>query len=75
VGGTGIFQTLMIAPGRLRRFHPSVLVYQIYVGNDLFDVRYPVSWRRLSIARNVYWTAANHLRSLARADRRVPVRS
>ena len=36
--------------------------YQVYVGNDLFDIRYPTNWHTISPARNIYWFLANHLR-------------
>lgn len=64
VSGTGIKQTRILAPERIRRFRPSVFVYQIYVGNDLYDIRYPVNWETISAVRNVYWMTADHLVSL-----------
>jgi hypothetical protein len=65
VSGTGVLQALYMAPGRFARFHPSVFVYQVYVGNDLFDLRYPVNWETTSLARNAYWFLANHFRVLS----------
>ena len=65
ISGTGIVQTAIVAPERFARFHPKVFLYQIYVGNDLFDITYPVSWGRVSVLRNAYWTVAQHFRSLA----------
>jgi hypothetical protein len=62
VSGTGVLQALYMAPHRFARFHPSILLYQVYVGNDLFDIRYPTNWRSISLVRNVYWLLANHLR-------------
>jgi len=62
VSGTGVLQALSMAPRRFDRFEPSIFVYQVYVGNDLFDIRYPVNWRSVSAARNLYWLLANHLR-------------
>jgi len=62
VSGTGVLQALYMAPRRLAQFHPSILLYQVYVGNDLFALRYPTNWRTISPARNVYWLLANHLR-------------
>jgi len=62
VSGTGVLQALYMAPRRFDQFEPSVFVYQVYVGNDLFDIRYPVNWRSASAARNLYWFFANHLR-------------
>jgi hypothetical protein len=65
ISGTGVVQAAIVAKERFARFHPKVFVYQIYVGNDLFDIRYPVNWERASVLRNVYWLVTTHLRSLA----------
>src|SRR5437764_8719219 len=62
VGGTGVLQALYMAPNRFAQFHPTIFVYQVYVGNDLFDIRYPINWRTISPIRNIYWFVANHLR-------------
>jgi hypothetical protein len=62
VSGTGVLQTLYMAPNRFAQFRPSIFLYQIYVGNDLFDIRYPTNWHTISVARNMYWLLANHLR-------------
>jgi hypothetical protein len=61
VSGTGARQALYIASNRFAQFHPSIFLYQVYVGNDLFDIRYPTNWRTISLVRNVYWFLANHL--------------
>jgi hypothetical protein len=65
VSGTGVLQALYMAPHRFTRFHPASFLYQVYVGNDLFDIRYPTNWRAISLVRNVYWLLANHLRVVA----------
>jgi len=51
-----------MAPKRFADFHPTIFLYQVYVGNDLFDVRYPTNWRTIPLGRNAYWLLANHLR-------------
>src|SRR5262249_55431605 len=38
VSGTGVLQALYMAPNRFDQFHPSIFLYQVYVGNDLFDI-------------------------------------
>ena len=65
VSGTGVLQALYMAPNRFAQFHPAIFLYQVYVGNDLFDVRYPTNWRTISPVRNIYWLLANHLRVLS----------
>ena len=62
VSGTGVLQALYMAPHRFAQFHPTIFLYQVYVGNDLFDVRYPTNWHTISLGRNIYWFLANHLR-------------
>jgi hypothetical protein len=61
---SGVIQADIVAAKRMRRFRPSWLVYQVNVGNDLMNVRYPINWRDGSPVRNLYWTAAHRLRSL-----------
>ncbi|HEY5219655.1 MAG TPA: hypothetical protein VIJ16_07590, partial [Gemmatimonadaceae bacterium] len=65
ISGTGIMQTEIVARERFARFRPKVFLYQVYVGNDLFDIRYPVNWSRVSALRNLYWLVSNHFRSIA----------
>jgi hypothetical protein len=65
VSGTGIVQAEVMAKKRADRFSPKIFVYQIYIGNDLFDIRYPVNWDRISLARNIYWFIANRIRAVA----------
>jgi hypothetical protein len=65
VSGTGIVQAEVMAKKRADRFSPKIFVYQIYIGNDLFDIRYPVNWERISPARNIYWFIANRVRAVA----------
>jgi hypothetical protein len=71
VSGTGVLQALYIAPHRFRQFRPSMFIYQVYVGNDLFDVRYPTNWRTVSAARNLYWLLANQLRVVSYVNYRI----
>src|SRR5438552_3969166 len=47
VSGTGVLQALYMAPHRFGQFHPSIFLYQVYVGNDLFDIRYPTNWHSI----------------------------
>jgi hypothetical protein len=65
VPGTTIFQANLMLSGRLATFKPDLLIYQVYVGNDLFDLRYPLNWSNVSFFRNLYWASANRIRSLA----------
>lgn len=54
IPGTGICETNCIAQRRIERFKPSIVIYQIYVGNDLFDIRKPLDGN-ISLARKIFW--------------------
>jgi hypothetical protein len=64
VPGTTIYQANLMLSGRLKTYKPELLIYQVYAGNDLFDLRYPVNWGTIGWGRNMYWGLANHVRSL-----------
>ena len=64
VSGTGIRQAGVMAPRRFEAFRPSIFIYQIYVGNDLINVRYPVNWKTASPVRNVYGLIVRPLQSV-----------
>lgn len=73
IPGTGIFESLYTAPGRFRQFKPRVFIYQVYVGNDLQDIRRPLNWRTMSLPRYVYGFMCSYLglRSLTFANYRL----
>ena len=64
VPGTGALEAAAAAPRRFEEFKPSVFIYQVYVGNDLYNISYPVNWSTVSFLRNVYWSVAQRLRSV-----------
>ena len=64
VPGTGIKEALVMAPGRIETFKPDILIYQIYLGNDLTDLEPPVNWSTLSFPRNLYWSLSSSLQFL-----------
>lgn len=61
IPGSGIIQAEIIGEMRIKQFKPKIFIYQIYTGNDLFDITYPVNWKTISLIRNVYWFIANQL--------------
>ncbi|MFN8394963.1 MAG: SGNH/GDSL hydrolase family protein [Bacteroidia bacterium] len=63
--GTTVYHANLVLGRRLADFKPDWVVYQVYVGNDLFDLRYPGAWGRVGIFRSLYWSVANRFRSLA----------
>ncbi|MBX7243062.1 MAG: hypothetical protein K1X92_15065 [Bacteroidia bacterium] len=64
VSGSGIFETLTLAPGRLKRFPSPVVVYQVYVGNDLANIHKKVNWQKHVVLKNIYYSLSNYLRIL-----------
>ncbi len=65
VPGSGIIQTAIQAPSRIQAYKPEIFIYQIYIGNDLLDIRHPWRGKDLSPLRKLYWLLTDHLRSLA----------
>lgn len=61
ISGTGIEETNLIAPDRIRAFKPDMVIYQIYVGNDLTDIYKPVNRKKISLSRNIYWWLSDKL--------------
>ena len=64
VPGTSILQANVMLKRRLSDFKPDLLIYQVYVGNDLFDLRYPLNWSESGMGRYFYWAMANRLRGI-----------
>jgi len=64
VTGTGIIETSILAPNRLKQFRPAVVIYQVYVGNDLLNISFPINWRELPFHYNLYWYLSDRLRFL-----------
>ena len=62
IKGTGSIEARLTATRRFSQFQPDVFIYQIYVGNDLFDIRYPTDYGRISFVRWAYWNTSNYLR-------------
>ena len=73
VSASGIFESLYMAPGRFREFKPRVFIYQVFVGNDLQDIRRPLNWRTMTLARYAYGFMCSYLglRSLTFANYRL----
>lgn len=63
--GTSILQSNYVANKRIKTYQPKHILYQVYVGNDLLDIDYPIHWSKLKLNRNVYWLAAKYFKVLA----------
>ncbi len=62
IPGTGIEEANAIIASRQQIFPSSIMVYQIYVGNDLVNIRKQTAWEHLSFFKNCYYTISNHLK-------------
>jgi|GEM_PF-835977 hypothetical protein len=73
VSATGVCESLFMAPRRFREFQPQVFIYQVYVGNDIQDIRRPLNWRTMTLPRYIYGFMCSHLglRSLTFANYRL----
>jgi len=61
IPGSCVLQVNLVAERRFGDYRPAVFVYQLNVGNDLLNLRYPVSWSELSVTRNLYWSLSRRL--------------
>lgn len=73
VSATGVFESQYMAPRRFREFKPRVFIYQVYLGNDLQDIRRPLNWQTMKTARYLYGFACSYLglRSMTFANYRL----
>lgn len=61
IPGTGIKQVNTFAKKKIKRYSPKHIIYQVYIGNDLLDVRHVSHWKNTSFVRNVYWKMTDHI--------------
>jgi hypothetical protein len=73
VPGIGIRQVNTFAKAKINKHQPKAIIYQIYVGNDLTDVNHLWSWKKFSVARNLYWEASDHFLSLSYLNHKATV--
>ena len=59
VPGTSIRQHRLMAKRRIKRFAPEILIYQIYVGNDLLEYRHATDGKAIGFKRKAYWYLAD----------------
>jgi hypothetical protein len=65
VPGIGIRQVNTFASSKIKKHNPKVILYQVYVGNDLIDVNHIWSLEKFSMSRNLYWEASDYFLSLS----------
>lgn len=64
VPGIGIKQVNGYAENKIKTYNPDIIIYQVYVGNDLLDIKNLSNWSELSFSRNLYWQFSNYYLSL-----------
>lgn len=65
VPGTSAREMSYLAKSRIAQFNPDKIIIQLYVGNDLIDIKHPVNFQEISCLRNLYWFMADKFSSLA----------
>ena len=63
VSGTGVMEASFMATSRLAKYDPYIVVYQVYTGNDLLDIRHR-STGDVPFLRRLYHGISDHIRVL-----------
>ena len=61
VSGTSILEATFMSNSRIGRFKPSIVVYQIYLGNDLLDITHRPTGT-ISVPRRLYHAVSDRFR-------------
>ncbi|WP_367389539.1 hypothetical protein [Lewinella sp. LCG006] len=72
VPGTSVRQHSVMAKRRIKRFKPQMLIYQIYVGNDLVEYRHSIRGEKISYLRKWYWWLADRLLVVGYINAKLP---
>lgn len=64
VSGTSIREQYLFGRHHIKKEDPDILVFQFYVGNDLFGWNHPDKTEGISLARKTYWKLSEHFWSL-----------
>ena len=56
VPGTGPIEMSLMAKRRIEAYPPDIVIYQMYMGNDLVDIDPVTNWGAISFSRNTYWS-------------------
>ncbi|WP_422007100.1 hypothetical protein [Roseivirga pacifica] len=61
VPGTSIREQFLFGRNHIKQSNPKVIVYQFYVGNDLFGWDHTLNWQEVSFARNTFWWSSERI--------------
>ena len=64
IPGIGAQEINCLANKRIQETNPSLVIVQVYIGNDLIDIEKPINWGTISFGRNMYWLLSNPFYSL-----------
>lgn len=70
IPGTGPIEVSYILQDKIETYHPSMIIYQLYIGNDFTDIKPPVNWNTNSFSRNVYYTLKPYYTCLSYISRK-----
>ncbi len=65
VPGTSAREMSYLSQRRIDQFNPDKIIIQMYVGNDLIDIKHAYNFHTISWVRNFYWFMADNFSSLA----------
>ena len=71
VPGTTITHHRIYFNSLLKKYDPTLVIYQMYTGNDIFEFRHPRSGESLSLARNAYWWLSERILVLSYINKRL----
>ncbi len=71
--GIGLKQVNLFADSRIKEANANTILYQVYTGNDLTDLKSLTNWRTLPVGRNIYWTISDYFLSLKYINQRLAV--
>ncbi len=66
--GIGLNEVNVFAERRIDEVNPKAILYQVYVGNDLIDIKALRNFKKASIARSAYWEVSNYITFLKYAN-------
>ena len=70
IPGTGPIEMSLLAEGRVNEYSPELVIYQMYIGNDLLDITPIKNWGQLSFSRNLYWSSKSWFQIFGLLSRR-----
>ena len=64
ISGTSVNDQMVFAHKKINLEKPEIVIFQLYVGNDLLEIKPPVNWQQLPLLRNLYWSLTPYFKSL-----------